>query len=228
MQQPQITTSTQGCNTVININIDSNSFNGNATRNNRNQVVETDPASMLTNQQLGQATALNHKNNSTHKTTKTRQSSSKMKRNDSISSNKSRKLGNNMRSDSGSQMRQQNISQYQNLSQMTYLSYNQPFVKNQTPKSNADIIKNNIAKINQKLNQQEAVSYTNGQNLQITINRIPDSGPLSLNTSGNIKLPKSKVKTKDQHAVETPVLKATNNLFQINNKDISLNQHIFN
>lgn len=124
MQQPQITTSTQGCNTVININIDSNSFNRNATRNNRNQVVETDPSSMISNQQLSQIMAQNQKNNSTYKTTKTRQSSSKMKRNDSISSNKSKKLGNNMRSNSGSQMRQQNISQYQNMSQMTYLSYN--------------------------------------------------------------------------------------------------------
>lgn len=99
--QPQITTSTQGCNTVININIDSNTFR--RLHNDTHSKTESNPQAVLQKQNSANQKSSN----------KTRQTSSKMKRNDSISSNKSKRVGQNIRSNSGSQMRQQQLAAFQ-------------------------------------------------------------------------------------------------------------------
>lgn len=71
-----------------------------------------------------------------------------------MSSQKSRQYINH-RSSSGSQMKNQMLPRSQ-VQQLSSLNYNlQPLYIQKTPQSNADIIMNNIQKINEKLQFQE-------------------------------------------------------------------------
>jgi len=188
---------TQGGNTVININIDSNAFqqpqpvlqdqyqtqptresnhfvhqnqlnpqtNLQTNQNSLTRANQNPQISYLTAQ--NQRGGLDHGSNQASRTFQPakRQNSSKM-RQESVSSNKSRRNNrqgshNHRRSSSSSHMQQQmfQIQQLHNMSQNQHQIYTQ---NQQTPQSNTQIIFQNIAKINEKLIQQQ-MQQTSGQ-----------------------------------------------------------------